>query len=200
MSFIHFLKSKSFLINIGLAIVFIILMIFLLLNWLTFSTNHRQEIIVPDVSKMSIEEASSKLNALDLDFVVLDTMEYNKEFPRFSIVLQDPLPLSKVKEGRKIYLKLNAGDYPEVTIPNIIEKTFRQAEPTLKGLGLELGNITYKPYLGKDMVLEMSQNGKLIMPGDKVQKKSKIDLVLGDGQISFNEDPEDSEESTIPDN
>lgn len=194
MSFIQFLKSRSFLINIGLAIAFILLLVFLLLNWLTFTTNHGQEIIVPDLSKMTVDEASGKLSALDLDYVVLDTMEYNKEFPKFSIVLQDPAPNSKVKEGRKIYVKVNAGDYPEVTLPDLIEKTYRQAEPTLRGLGLEIGKITYKPYLGKDMVLEMRQNGKLIKPGTKVLKSSKIDLVLGDGKISFDDNYDDSEE------
>lgn len=194
MSFIQFLKSRSFLINIGLAIAFIVLLVFLLLNWLTFTTNHGQEIIVPDLSKMTVDEASGKLSALDLDYVVLDTMEYNKEFPKFSIVLQDPAPNSKVKEGRKIYVKVNAGDYPEVTLPDLIEKTYRQAEPTLRGLGLEIGKITYKPYLGKDMVLEMRQDGKLIKPGTKVQKTTKIDLVLGDGKISFDDNYDDSEE------
>lgn len=74
-----------------------------------------------------------------------------------------------------------------VRIPNIIEKTYRQAVPTLKSLGLEEGTISYKPYIGKDMVLEMHWNGKKLNPGDKVFKSSKIDLVLGDGNVGFDE-------------
>jgi hypothetical protein len=53
---------------------------------------------------------------------------------------------------------------------------------------LEEGKIIYKPYLGKDMVLEMQLNGKKMNPGDKVFKSSKIDLVLGDGKVGFEEE------------
>ena len=38
------------------------------------------------------------------------------------------------------------------------------------------------------MVLEMSQNGKELKPGDKVLKSSKIDLVVGDGKVGFEEE------------
>ena len=75
---------------------------------------------------------------------------------------------------------------------NLIEKTIRQAEPTLKSLGLQLGKITYKPYLGKDMVLEMWVNGKKVKPGTEVMKTTKVDLVLGDGKVAFDETEIDS--------
>ncbi|MFN9115897.1 MAG: PASTA domain-containing protein, partial [Bacteroidota bacterium] len=99
---------------------------------------------------------------------------------------------SKVKEDRKIYIKINSSGFTTVKIPNLIEKTYRQAIPTLKALGLAEGSITYKPYLGKDMVLEMRCNGKKLNPGDKVFKSSKIDLVLGDGKVGFDETVLDS--------
>ncbi len=79
----------------------------------------------------------------------------------------------------------------------MIEKTFRQVEPNLRVLGLELGEVTYKPYLGKDMVLEMRINGKLVKPGTKVMKTTKIDLVLGDGKIGFDEEVIDSLQISI---
>jgi len=63
---------------------------------------------------------------------------------------------------------------------------------------LEEGEITYKPYLGKDMVLEMRYNGKKLNPGDKIFKSSKIDLVLGDGKIGFDETELDSLDTNIP--
>ena len=74
-----------------------------------------------------------------------------------------------------------------VLVPDLIEKTYRQAVPTLEAVGLLEGTITYKPYLGKDMVLGMSLNGKPLKAGDKVLKSSKIDLVLGDGKITYEE-------------
>ncbi|HRN98018.1 MAG TPA: PASTA domain-containing protein, partial [Flavobacterium sp.] len=149
--------------------------------------SHGEEIAVPNLAKMTETQAEEALDELDLGYVVLDSVDYRKEFPKFSVVEQDPKAGSKVKKGRKIYLKLNSSGYSSVKVPDLIEKTFRQAEPTLKAMGLEIGSISYRPYLGKDMVLEMSHKGKKLKPGDKVLKASKIDLVLGDGKIGFEE-------------
>jgi beta-lactam-binding protein with PASTA domain len=77
-----------------------------------------------------------------------------------------------------------------VRIPDLIEKTYREAVPTLKALGLEEGTITYVPNLGKDMVLEMRYKGRNLKVGDRVLKSSKIDLVLGDGKVSYEEQTE----------
>ena len=73
-------------------------------------------------------------------------------------------------------------------IPDLIDKTYREAVPTLKALGLEEGTITYIPNLGKDMVLEMRYKGRNVKAGDRVLKASKIDLVLGDGKESYVEE------------
>ena len=48
------------------------------------------------------------------------------------------------------------------------------------------------------MVLKMKQNGKLLKPGDKVMKSSKIDLVLGDGKVGFDDSDIDSLASETP--
>ena len=188
MSLRKFLTSKVFFIQLAIAIGIIIVLVFGIMKWLSFTTNHGEEITVPDLSKLSVEVAEEKLNALDLEYVLLDTTEYQKGYPKFSVVKQDPIAGSKVKQGRKIYIKVNSDAYRDVIMPDLIEQTLRQAEPTLLALGLELGEKTYKPYLGKDMVLEMRYNGKIIQAGDKIPKASKIDLVLGDGKVGFEEE------------
>ena len=191
MSLRKFLTSKVFFIQAAIALVIIVVLVFGIMKWLSYTTNHGEEITVPDLSKLSVELAEEKLDALDLEYVLLDTTEYQKDYPKFSVVKQDPIAGSKVKEGRKIYIKVNSDAYRDIVMPDLIEQTLRQAEPTLKALGLELGEKTYKPYLGKDMVLEMHLNGKKLNPGDKVFKSSKIDLVLGDGEIGFEQTVED---------
>jgi eukaryotic-like serine/threonine-protein kinase len=187
MSFISFLKSKFFLVQVGIAALVTFILVFIVMQWLNSTTHHGEEIEVPNLEMMTIEEAQPKLEALELDFIILDTVDFRKDFPAFSIVEQEPLANEKVKSGRKIYIKLNSNGYAAVEIPNLVEKTFRQALPTLNSIGLEVGTITYKPYLAKDMVLEMTYKGKKVQPGQKVPKTSKIDLVLGDGSISFEE-------------
>ncbi len=188
MSLRKFLTSKVFFIQVAIAIGIIIVLVFVIMKWLSYTTNHGEEITVPDLSKLSVQVAEEKLNALDLEYVLLDTTEYQKGYPKFSVVKQDPIAGSKVKQGRKIYIKVNSDAYRDVIMPDLIEQTLRQAEPTLLALGLELGEKTYKPYLGKDMVLEMRYNGKKLKAGDKIPKASKIDLVLGDGKVGFEEE------------
>jgi beta-lactam-binding protein with PASTA domain len=188
MSLRKYLTSRVFLVQIFLAVLIIGVLGFLFMHWLTFTTDHGNEIIVPNLSKLTEEQVEEKLDALDLDYVLLDSVNYKSDFPKFSVVQQDPLPGEKVKEGRKVYIKINSSGFSSVKVPDLIEKTYREAVPTLKALGLEEGIITYVPNLGKDMVLEMRFKGRNIKPGDKVLKSSKIDLVLGDGKMSYEEE------------
>lgn len=183
----EYLKSSVFGTQLLLAIALLAVIGYLLMHWLTFTTDHGHEIIVPDLRKMTEQQVEDAVDELNLEYVLLDSVDYNSQFPKHTVVEQDPLPGSKVKVNRKIYIKINSSGFTMVRIPNLIEKTYRQAVPTLKSLGLEEGTITYKPYIGKDMVIEMSWNGKKLNPGDKVFKSSKIDLVLGDGNVGFDE-------------
>jgi len=187
MSLRSYLTSRVFFLQILVAIAIIATISYLFFHWLTYTTHHDQEITVPDLSRLSAEQAEEKLDAVDLDYIILDTVDFRPEFPKLTIVEQEPKAGAKVKEGRKIYIKINAEKFTMVSVPDLVEKTYRQAVPTLESVGLLEGTITYKPYLGKDMVLEMSMNGKKLKPGDKVLKSSKIDLVLGDGKVTYEE-------------
>lgn len=187
MSFKKFLLSFTFFKQLAIAFLIVCASLFLFMYWISFTTNHGQEIAVPNLSKLTLEEAEDKLDELDLDYELLDTVDYNAAFPIHSIVQQDPSPGAKVKENRVIYVKINASGYSKVRLPELVQKTYRQAVPTLKALGLEVGDTTYIPNLAKDMVLQMKIGGKPIKAGQQVLKMTKVDLVLGDGKIGFEE-------------
>lgn len=187
MTFREFIKTKTFFLQVFYALCIVLAIILGFMYWLDFTTNHGEEITVPNLARMTTEQAEEKLDELELDYVILDSVDFRKDFPKYSVVEQDPVAGSKVKQDRKIYLKLNSGGFTSVKMPDLIEKTLRQAEPTLKAAGLEIGALEYVPYLGKDMVLKMKHNGKELKPGDKVMKSSKIDLVLGDGKVGFDD-------------
>ena len=199
MSLKDYLKSRVFVVQVFVALIIIFVLGYLFMHWLTFTTDHGNEITVPNLSKMTEEQVEETVDDLDLDYVLLDSVDFNPAYPKHTVVEQDPLPGAKVKVNRKIYIKINSSGFTMVRIPNLIEKTYRQAVPTLKSLGLEPGQITYKPYLGKDMVMEIHCNGKKLNPGDKIFKSSKIDLVLGDGNEGFVE-PADSLSTETPPN
>ena len=188
MSLRKYLMSSVFFKQAAIAVIIVVAILFLFLQWIGFSTNHGQEIVVPNLLKLSVDAAEEKLDELDLEYVLLDTIDYDASFPKFAVVKQDPNPGEKVKEGRKIYIKINAGSHQLVAIPNLIEQTLRQAEPSLKALGLQIGQIKYVPYIGKDMVLKLFVNGRVLKAGEKLPKLTTIDLEVGDGNEQFNED------------
>ncbi len=188
MSLTKYIFSKDFIKQAFLAVLFLFVLVFMLLHWIDFSTHHGQEIVVPNLKAMSVDQAEDVLDELDLGYELIDTIEYNPSIPKYGVVKQDPIAGSRVKEGRKIYIKINAGAFGSVLVPNLVEQTLRQAIPTLKAMGLNEGKIIYKQYIGKDMVLELQQNGRVLTPGSKVLKSSKIDLVVGDGASELDDE------------
>lgn len=195
MNLINFLKSKVFFKQIGIAGVILIALIFFITQFLDYRTQHGQEIKVPDLSKMNVENATGKLKELGLELMLLDTVDFKKNMPPFSIVEQDPKAKTTVKEGRKIYVKINSGGYNDVIIPDFKDKTFRQISANFKSLGLKEGKVTYKKYLAKDVVLGISVKGKALKAGDKVKKNSVVDFVLGDGEEEYEDDEPFTNES-----
>ncbi len=188
MSLRKYLTSRVFFGQVLAAIAIIAVLGYLFMHWLTFTTDHGHEIAVPNLSKLTEEQVEDKLDELDLDYVLLDSVDFRGDYPAFTVVEQDPLPGTKVKVGRKVYIKINASGYSSVKLPDLIDKTYREAVPTLKAIGLEEGTITYEPNMGKDMVLAMRYKGRNLKPGERVMKSSKIDLVLGDGKMSYEEE------------
>ena len=181
MTFIKFLFTKTFLRQLFYALIAVIIMSFGILMWLKGSTNHDQKIRVPSLAKMLLDDVENKLSELELRFEILDSSNYNPDYPKYSVIEQLPKAGEYVKENRKIYITLNRSGYPYIKIPEVVGRTRRQAEPTLIAMGFEIGKITYRPYIAEDEVLEIRNKGKKITPGDELQKTAIIDLVLGDG-------------------
>ncbi|WP_372920506.1 PASTA domain-containing protein [Salegentibacter sp.] len=196
MGLFKFIFSKTFLIQLVLAVLALIVLAFLAMKWLDYSTNQEQRIEVPDLARMSLDKVDDRLAAMDLRYEILDSANFNPDFPRFSVIEQVPEPGQFVKENRKIYLTLNPSGYRKIMVPDLIRRTRRQAEPTLRSIGFEIGDVTYKPDIAKDAVLELRHEGQKIEAGDKLMKTSKIDLVLGDGsgRYSGNKDEDEGED------
>lgn len=182
MSLIKFLTSKTFLKQILLAVVAVFVLCFVLLKWLNVSTNHGDFETVPDLKGKSINVAQVELSDNNLVMKIQDSANYNPDYPKFSVIEQEPLAGTKVKEDRKIYITLNPSGYRKMIIPNgLIDKTFRQVKPNMEALGFKIGKITYVNNIGKDMVLKLSHKGKTLKAGDKLAKTSVIDFQLGNG-------------------
>ncbi|PCJ92678.1 MAG: penicillin-binding protein [Flavobacteriaceae bacterium] len=182
-NFFNFLKSRTFLIQLGLALLAVIILVFLALNWLKGATNHGEFVTVPNLSKLSVMEMRKAIEDAELRYEVIDSANYDPSYPRFSIIDQTPSAGNKVKENRKIYITVNPSGYKKVTVPKIIQVTERNASSMLKAVGLDVQRITYIDQIGKDMVYYIKYKGKYVKPGDKLPKTSKIELICGNGTI-----------------
>jgi len=185
MGFFKFIFSKAFLKQLLLALLVLVLIVFGLLYWLRASTNHDQRIAVPDLSKMSLGLVQQELENADLNYVVIDSSNYNPDYPTYSVIEQNPAAGKFVKEGRKIYLVLNPSGYRKIEIPQLVGRTQRQVEPTLLALGFKIGKIDYRDHISSDEVLELRHDGKTLKVGDALRKTSVIDLVVGNGKGSY---------------
>ena len=176
-----FLRSKVFWVQMAMAVVLSVVLVFLILHWLKGYTHHGEFVAVPDFSKMSVMDMRKKTEEMGLRYEVLDSANYNPEYPRFSILEQNPPAGSKVKTNRKIYFTVNPSGYKKVAIPKIQQVTLRNATAMLRAVGLDLQRVTYIDEIGKDMVYYIKFKGKEVKPGDRVPKTSKLELVCGNG-------------------
>lgn len=182
MSFFRFIKSKSFFIQVAIALGGLLVFIFALQWWLGFTTNHDQKIQVPDLNRMSLSDVETQLEALNLDYIVIDSASYNPNYPKQSVIEQQPEAGDFVKEKRKIYLTLNPSKYRDISIPDLNGRTKRQAMTQLQSIGFKIGEFSYTPDIGKDVVRGLKHKGQKLKPGQKLPKNAVIDLVLGDGK------------------
>src|SRR5690554_3708979 len=101
MSLIKFLTSKTFLKQIVLAFVVLFVLTFIMLKWLKITTNHGEFETVPDLKGKSIEVVQMELKENNLSMEILDSSNYNPDYPKFSVIEQDPIPGEKVKRSEE---------------------------------------------------------------------------------------------------
>jgi beta-lactam-binding protein with PASTA domain len=198
MSFIKYIFTKAFLKQLLYAVLVLVVLSFLMLWWLRITTNHNQRIEVPNLAKMSLDKVEEQLDELDLRYEILDSANYNPEYPRYSVIEQIPKAGKFVKEDRKIYLTLNPSDYRKIAVPDVLGKTGRQAAPTLLAMGFQVGEISTRPHIS-DHVLEMRYKGEKLLPGTEIPKTSTIDLIVGDGtqnRVQNEDEPGDEDPET----
>ena len=182
MSFVKFLISKSFFKNIIFIILISGLFLLSLIFFLKITTKHGDFIVVPNLEGKTVAEIDDQLSELNLKYVISDSGNYNPEFKVNSVLDQVPKANSKVKEGRKIYLTLNASDFEMVEIPKVTRITVRQARKTIESLGFIFGDVEYVDDIARDEVISIFNDGVELNEGDFLKRTSVIDFKLGNGK------------------
>lgn len=183
MRLVRFIFSRLFIKQLLLSGLFLVLLVWAVGKWLGFSTNHDQKIQVPDLTRMELDKATKTLAAFDLNYVVLDSMQYHPDFPKRSVIEQRPEAGDFVKEKRKIYLTLNPSGYKRIPMPDFYGKTNRQARAKLIATGFRIDpEVQYVPDVAKDVVRGLIFRSTAIRAGDSIPKNALVTLILGDGK------------------
>ncbi len=168
------------LVNLVLAAVIFIGLVWLTFRWLELHTNHGKEIPVPNVMNKSVHEAIKILDDQGLEYKV-DSGTFDPKYKPFQVLNIFPKPGSRVKNGRIIEVRVNPRTWGKVTIPDILDRYKGLAFRRLGQVGLKVGDTIFEPSIQRDAVIRMLHNGTVIKPGSQLPRFSTIDLVIGAG-------------------
>ncbi len=170
------------LVNLLVAIGIFIGLVWLTFRWLEYHTHHGQEIPVPNVINRSVQDAVKILDDVGLDYEI-DSAKYDPKYKPLQVLQVSPVPGSRVKDGRSIYLKVNPRTWPKVIVPDVLNKYSGLAYQRLEQVGLKVGDTIFEPSIQKDAVIRMMMKGREVKPGDQLARFTIIDLVIGTGPM-----------------
>lgn len=143
-------------------------------------TKNGKEYVLPDILNKNVSEVLEMDEMSKFELVQIDSVYVNNKKGGV-IIAMDPPAQSMVKEGRKIYITLTSYNPENVEVPNLVDLTVRQAVSLLESYGLNCGELTFKPDIGKNAILDQLYEGKSIKPRTKIPRHSSIDLLVGSG-------------------
>ena len=180
MNFIQFITTRRFLKHLAYSILLFIVITWIILVILKMYTRHDQVAITPNYVGLEMNQVNNLESSKDFELIVVDSIyDYTKK--PGSIISQDPMPGTKVKPGRSIYLSLVSYMPEQVSMPDLIDLSLRRAKALLQTYGLKLGRVSVAPDIAQNAVLKVTVDGRTVKPGTPIHKGSVIDLVIGSG-------------------
>ena len=155
----QYILDHILLRNLVLAFLIVVIGITLIMLILKIYTRHNEELSVPDLRGLTLEEARVKAESDQLQIVVFDSV-FLTDFERGTVAEHHPKAGFKVKRNRKIFLTMNAMNPERAPMPDLISLTFRQATARLESIGLRVGEVSYEPDIGINLVLQQRFHGK----------------------------------------
>ena len=145
---------------------------------LNIYTRHGEELVVPDFSNLTFEEAESMAKAHDMRVTITDSV-FLKRMKKGAIYRQNPAPGSRAKKDKLVALTINAKISKTITMPDLVGLSMRQAKAEILSRGLILGKLIYQQDLATNNVLKQYVGGVEIQPGTELLTETKVDLVVG---------------------
>lgn len=143
---------------------------------LTISTG-KKSFTVPNVYNLTEEKADKILTEKGL--VLQHEYVSNNDIEDGRVISTKPERNTNVVNGDTITVTVSTGpDNKQIVVPNIIGSTLKQAEATLKNLGLKIGDKSYESSdtYEKDKITYQSNTA-----GQKVNAGTAIDIIISTG-------------------
>lgn len=177
---IAFFKKHSILANFLAMILVVLATLVGVFFWLDYYTRHGEAEVVPDVSGLTDEMALSILQGKGMQGVVIDSVFRPTAQP--GVVLeQNPAAGSLVKDGRRVYLILNAKMAQMIAFPDVQDMSFRQAKVQIEGAEFVIKEVVFEPSEYKDLVLYVTCNGEKVNAAQRLPYRSEVVLHIGEG-------------------
>ena len=170
--------GKWIIKNLIWALIYVAVLIAGVTVGLSLLTNHNKEIEVPDFTTLSVEESARIAEIEGIRVEVTDSV-YVRRMEKGAVFSQNPVAGSRVKKNRLIRLTINAVNAKQVSMPNLVGYSMRQAKAELSSKGLTLGKLKYVNDMATNNVLKQQYRGADIKSGTMIDSGSEIDLVVG---------------------
>jgi beta-lactam-binding protein with PASTA domain len=166
--------------NVLIAIGIVVVLAWIALISVDFYTHHGESVVIPDLRGSYVDDAEVLLAKNGLYPQVIDSV-YVRGKKLGCIIDQIPPANSSVKRNRPVYLIINSRKVRQVTIPEINDVSYRQADAMLQSIGLSVSNVEYSPSEYKDLVSDVKYHGRSVLPGTRIPEGSSVVLVVGNG-------------------
>jgi UDP-N-acetylmuramate--alanine ligase len=173
-----FFEARPILKHFVLIVLAFLFILFTVIFWLRFYTNHGEKIEMPDYIGRNITQVKSDAEDRSFEIVVTDSV-FVVGKSGGEIINQNPKPKSWVKSGRKIYVVITKFDPDKITVaelPILYGNEYNQKKNELAYRGIEcvIRGKKYDP--GEpNHILEVYYNNELIIDSDVFRAEVEID-------------------------
>lgn len=167
------LTKKQFYIIVAACVCIIPLLFFVLTGIGLF--NNSKVVKVPDLTGMTLEQATDMLERYDLEIEEGEPMA-SADVEKDLVCMQDPIAKSEVKRGSTVTVNLSLGK-EKGQVPNLVGTNIDNAESALQAFGLKLGKVTYEEDSAKEGTIIRQSPGA----GEEAEEGSYIELVVSKG-------------------
>lgn len=158
-----------------------------------FSKDNSENVTVPSVVNMTVEEAQKSLEGTGLRLVV-KSEEYSNGVSKDRIITQTPSENTTLKKGDSVSVIVSKGN-SKVPVPNVVGLKLSQAEKLLNDNKLILGNVKYE-YNDAEEGTVLSQS----LVGGSSDEGQKVSLVVSKGKKASQERPSIIDDNDSSDN